>query len=40
MEDPVTGLNNLRGLAENMNHYLEEFWHHGVEFCIMGFYIK
>ena len=40
LEDPVTGLNNLRGLAENMNHYLEEFWHHGVEFCIMGFYIK
>ena len=40
LEDPVTGLNNLRGLAENMNHYLEEFWHHGVEFCIIGFYIK
>lgn len=40
LEDPVTGLNNLRGLAENMNHYLEEFWHHGRKFCVMGFYIK
>lgn len=40
LEDPITGLNNLRGLAENMNHYLEEFWHHGRKFCVMGFYIK
>lgn len=40
LEDPATGLNNLRGLAENMNHYLEEFWHHGRKFCVMGFYIK
>lgn len=40
LEEPITGLNNLRGLAENMNHYLEEFWHHGRKFCVMGFYIK
>ena len=40
LEDPAIGLNNLRGLAENMNHDLEEFWHHGRKFCVMGFYIK
>lgn len=40
LEDPATELNNLRGLAENMIHYLEEFWHHGRKFCVMGFYIK
>lgn len=40
MQDPATGLDNLRGLSENMGRYLEEFWHHGVRFCVMGFFLR